>query len=119
MTCKYRFLLASTFVLALLSSPARAQTQPDDLKCLLLSNLYAKQATDEKLRAIALQASFFYLGRVSGPAAAIQSRMKEEAKALSTTDNGERMAACANAMVKRVGELSAGPEQAPAQPSGR
>lgn len=119
MTCKYRLLLAFPLTLALLPPvTAQAQSQPSDLRCLLLSNIYAKQAEDEKARAAALQASFFYLGRVTGPAADIRARLSEEAKSLSP-NGGDAMAACANAMVKRAEELSAGTQPRPAQPEGR
>jgi hypothetical protein len=120
MTCKYRFLLAFPLTLALLPAvPAQAQGQPSDVKCLLLSNIYAKQADDEKARAAALQATFFYLGRVTGPVADVQARLKEEAKTLPSGNNGDAMAACANAMVKRADELSAATQPKPAQTEGR
>ena len=118
--CKYRLLLAFPLTLALLPpATAQAQSQPSDVRCLLLSNLYAKQAEDEKARATARQASFFYLGRVTGPAADIRARLSDEAKTLSSTNGGDAMAACANAMVKRAEELAAGTQPRPAQPEGR
>ncbi len=119
MTCTNRFLLAFPLTLALLPAvPAQAQSQPSDIKCLVLSNLYAKQATEERIRTVALQASFFYLGRVTGPAAAVQARLKDEAESLSSTENGDAMAACANAMVRRAEDL-AGAQSGPAPLQGR
>lgn len=120
MTCPYRFLLAFPLALALLPPvTAQAQSQPSDVKCLLLSNIYAKQADDEKARAAALQASFFYLGRVTGPAADLRARLSAEAKTLSSTENGDAMAACANAMVKRAEELSTATQPRAAPVEGR
>jgi hypothetical protein len=52
-------------------------------------------------------------------AAQIQARLAEEAKNLSATDNGQAMAACANAMVKRADELATATDPKPVQPEGR
>ena len=114
MTRKFYGLLALPTALAA-AVPAPAQTQPSDIKCLLLSNMYANRAEDEKARATALQASFFYLGRVYGPVAQIQARLQEEAKALSPTGNADEMAACANAMVRRAEELATDVKPKPAE----
>lgn len=121
-TNKFRFLLAFPLTLALLptvAAQAQSPSQPSDVKCLLLSNIYAKQAEDDKARATALQASFFYLGRVTGPAADVKARLTAEAKALSSPNNGDAMAACANAMVRRAGEISGAAQSSTAQPEGR
>ena len=120
MTCNLRFLATFPLAVALLpTGAAQAQSQPSDVKCLLLSNLYAKQAGDEKARATALQASFFYLGRVSGPGATVKARLNDEAKTLSSNNAGDAMAACVKAMVQRAGELSGATQPSAAQPEGR
>jgi hypothetical protein len=84
----------------------QAQGQPSDVKCLLLSNLYAKAATDEKAKTTALQASFFYLGRMTGPAGELQSRLLEEAKTIDPQKSSDAMEACAKAMVARAAQVS-------------
>jgi hypothetical protein len=80
----------------------------------LLSNLYAKAATDEKAKTTALQASFFYLGRMTGPAPELQARLLEEAKTIDPAKSSDAMEACAKAMVARAAQLGTSSSTRPA-----
>ena len=60
-----KFFAAGLLTLALVS-PAAAQSVPDDLRCFMLSNIFARTDKDDKRRMIAAQASIFYLGRLDG-----------------------------------------------------
>lgn len=105
-----RTFLASAIALASLAAvPVQAQDQPNDAKCLLVSNMFSKGAEDEKARDTAMRASFFYLGRVTGSAAEVKARLVTEAKALSPQNSAPIMTACANAMVARAEQLSGSP----------
>lgn len=97
---------AAAGLLSLHGFSAQAQDGPSDVKCLLLSNLYAKAATDEKAKTTALQASFFYLGRMTGPAPEVQARLLAEAKTIDPAKSSGTMEACAKAMVARAAQLS-------------
>lgn len=58
--------------------PAAAQSLPDDVRCLALSNAFAKSATEEPARDAASRALIFYLGRLDarGDPQAVRSAMQ-------------------------------------------
>ena len=58
--------------------PAAAQSIPDDVRCLALSNAFAKSSTEEPAREAASRALLFYLGRLDarGDAPAVRSAMQ-------------------------------------------
>ena len=58
--------------------PAAAQSIPDDVRCLALSNAFAKSATEEPAREAASRALLFYLGRLDarGDPQAVRSAMQ-------------------------------------------
>lgn len=63
---------------AAVAIPAAAQSIPDDVRCLELSNAFAKSATEEPAREAASRALLFYLGRLDarGNPQAIKSAMQ-------------------------------------------
>lgn len=58
--------------------PAAAQSIPDDVRCLALSNAFAKSATEEPAREAASRALIFYLGRLDarGDPQAVKTAMQ-------------------------------------------
>ncbi|MDP9057793.1 MAG: hypothetical protein M3N34_10805 [Pseudomonadota bacterium] len=48
--------------------PVSAQSVPDDMRCFVLSNLFAKAAKDPRGRTVAAENALFYLGRLDGKA---------------------------------------------------
>ena len=50
------------------AAPVCAQSVPDDVRCFILSNVFAKSDKDDKRRALSAQATIFYLGRLDGRA---------------------------------------------------
>ena len=56
-----RTFAAGLLILGLVSS-AQAQTVPDDVRCLLLSNMFAKQGGNERGRQVAAQSLLFFAG---------------------------------------------------------
>lgn len=79
---------------------ASAQSLPDDTRCFLLSNAFAKQATDPKARQIAVAAVTFYLGRLDAKADAnaIADSVKREGHSIDPKQSGPMMSACAQRM---------------------
>jgi hypothetical protein len=90
----------STFVaglvLAGLAAPALAQSVPDDVRCLMLSNVFAKKAKEARGREAAAQALLFYVGRLDGRADphAITAAMRAQGRIDEHTASTE-MGACA------------------------
>ena len=58
--------------------PTAAQTIPDDVRCMALSNAFAKSAAEEPAREAASRALLFYLGRLDarGDPQAIKNAMQ-------------------------------------------
>jgi len=58
--------------------PTAAQSIPDDVRCLALSNAFAKSAADEQAREAASRALIFYLGRLDarGDPQAVRNAMQ-------------------------------------------
>ena len=92
-------LAAMAFVVTT-ASPASAQSVPDDVRCFLLSNGFAKQATDPKARQVAVASLTFYLGRLDGKAdaATIANTVRREGPAIDPKSAGAQMIACASRM---------------------
>lgn len=85
------------FVGLALAAPAAAQGLKDDVRCLLLSGVFAKTAKDEKGKQIARSTGVFFLGRVDGRADAktLTEAVQAERKAIDPKTAGPLMDACA------------------------
>jgi len=77
--------------------PASAQTVPDDVRCLMLSNFFTKAATDDRAKQVARQTLIFYLGRLDGRATpqALTAAMRAQAPTIDPKAAGPAMNACA------------------------
>ena len=86
--------VAAGLVLAGMAIPAAAQTIPDDVRCLALSNAFAKSATEEAARDAASRSLIFYLGRLDArqDPAAIRSAM--QASKIDPKTAPDQMSAC-------------------------
>ncbi len=89
--------IAIAILLASLAFPARAETVQDDVRCILLSGIFIKQAKDEKGKQIARLTGAFYLGRIDGRAdtQALTDLLSAQSKALDPKTAGPQMDACA------------------------
>lgn len=76
------------------AAPAKAPNR--DVRCLMLSNLFAKAAPDAKGKEAAGQARLFYLGRVSSrfSQTQLESAMGAEASAIAPAKVGAEMNTC-------------------------
>ena len=81
---------------AITATPASAQAL-NDVRCLLVSNLFAKGAKDPKQRTIAEVSKYYYLGRIQGRmnAAQLKAQALAQAKSLTPATAGTAMTACA------------------------
>ena len=106
------------FVLLLLvagvASPLSAQTVPEDVRCMLLSNIFAKFAKDEKVRSAAAQNLAFFIGRLDARAdpQGIASAIRTQAASIDAKTNGPAMDACASRMARASQSLQALGERA-------
>jgi hypothetical protein len=104
---------ASKFAIALLIagslSPASAQSVPEDVRCMLLSNIFAKGASDEKARNVAGQNLAFYIGRLEGRAnpQAIATAMRAQASSIDPKTSGPAMDACASRLARAAQSIQA------------
>jgi hypothetical protein len=90
-----------------MATPAPAQTVADDVQCLVLSNAFAKGASEEAAKQSAARTLVFYLGRLDAHAdpQAVKSAMqalKVDPKTASTA-----MTACATRFQHAVQALQA------------
>jgi hypothetical protein len=96
--------MAATAFIALLASTGSTLAAPavsdDDVRCFLLSNAFAKSATDPKARATAAATLTFYLGRLDGRAspAVIAATIKRVGPTIDPKAAGPQMGACAQRM---------------------
>jgi hypothetical protein len=101
---------------AVLVTPAPAVAQAsNDVKCLLVSNLFSKASKDAKARQVAEVSKYYYLGRVYGRLSEAQLKAQIVAlqKTVTTANAGPTMNGCARAMqaaasaIQRVSQQSA------------
>ena len=88
-----RFALAATALLSL-SSAATAQSATD-ARCVILSNVFAKQAKDDDARKLAEASMYFYLGRIGhATSAQVKAQFDQQSKTITDTNAGGLMADC-------------------------
>jgi hypothetical protein len=89
--------IAAALLLLTASAPVFAQSVPDDARCLVLSNAFAKGATDTRARQAAAQSMIFYLGRLDGRAAprVIADAMRAQSDKIDPKTASSEMNACA------------------------
>ena len=101
--------LAVALLIVGIVSPASAQTVPEDVRCMLLSNVFAKGASDEKVRNGATQNLAFYIGRLDGRAdpQGIASAIRTQASSIDPKTAGPAMDACASRMARAAQSIQA------------
>jgi hypothetical protein len=112
-----RTFAAGLLILGLVSS-AQAQTVPDDVRCLLLSNMFAKQGGNERGRQVAAQSLLFFAGRLDARAntQAVTAAMRAQRSAIDAKTASTGMSACAvrvqraQQMLQAAGRAAAPPK---------
>ena len=88
-----RLAIAATALLSL-GSAAAAQSATD-ARCVILSNVFAKQAKDDNARKLAEASMYFYLGRIGHSSSAqVKAQFDQQSKTISDTNAGGLMADC-------------------------
>ena len=94
---------------ALMAAPALAQTAEQDVRCLIVSNIFSQTEKDAGKRQVANAARLFYLGRVdariAGPA--LRNTLVAQAKGITAENAGPAMTACARSMQGKMAALQA------------
>ncbi len=77
-------------------SPAAAQSVPQDVRCLMISNLYAQASNDQRARQVALESLLFFTGRLDGRADArtITNTMRAQAATINPATSAPEMNTC-------------------------
>ena len=78
------------------ASPTVAQTVPQDVRCLLLSNAFGQAGTDDRAKQVARQSLIYFLGRIDGraDAAAITAAVRAQAATIDQKTAATDMNAC-------------------------
>lgn len=89
-----KILLPSAFLCA--SGVVHAGSPVSDVRCLLVSNIFANSATDARARQAASAASAFYMGRIDGrvSSAALEAALISEQKLITRANSSRDMQAC-------------------------
>ena len=113
---------------ALLASavPAAAQTATE-ARCIVLSNVFAKEGKDANAQKLAEVSLYFYLGRVGPQASTAQLKalLDQQARTITDANAGTLMGECVKTVQAKLQLLSNVAAQAqpaakpPAQPQGR
>jgi hypothetical protein len=94
---------------ALMAAPATAQTAEQDVRCLIVSNIFSQSEKDAAKRQVASAARLFYLGRVdariAGPT--LKNSLVAQAKGITSENAGPAMTACARSMQGKMAALQA------------
>ena len=109
---------------ALLASAGTASAQSaGDIRCIVVSNAFASQATDSNEKKVAESALYFYLGRVGDglTPALLKSLLDTETKGLSEKTAGAEMDKCVAAIQAKIKMMQdlAPPPAAAQKPEGR
>jgi hypothetical protein len=92
----------------LLAGKASAQGTASDVRCLVVSNAYAKGANDPKAQEIAKSARLFYGGRLSmRDVGGIGRELAAQQKQITPANAGPIMNSCAQEMSRSLGALEA------------
>lgn len=89
--------IAASVFLLVTGAPAFAQSVPADVRCLVISNVFAQRATTAVSRESAAKSMLFYLGRLDGRAdsASIITAMRALGGKIDHTTAPAEMSACA------------------------
>jgi hypothetical protein len=123
-----RFAIAIAFLATGGTAAAQSAT---DARCILLSNVFAKQSKDANAQKTAEASFYFYLGRIGNQATAAQMKalFDQQSKTITDANAGGLMGECAKGVQAKMqlmqslagqAQPAAKPQQPkPTQPQGR
>jgi hypothetical protein len=103
---KFRSFLIALALGASASAPAAAQNGTDSARCFLVANLFAAEGAEED-KAPAVQASIFYLGRLTGTPAQLETQFSSLVRSITAATSAPLMQACLNEMSRRANDVKA------------
>jgi hypothetical protein len=99
MTMKAGFLVGGLFAVSTLFTPlvANAQSTNEDVRCLMVSSVFARIAKDDNTRRASAMTGAFYLGRLNGriSPAALTAAIKSQDNGMPAKQAEPIMRACA------------------------
>ena len=108
--------LSIALAAATVPAAAEAQSVADDVRCLMVSNVFAKAATEAKAKQIAQSAKLFYGGRASQLSMGdLKEAMAAQQARIDAANAGETMKACAQAMDKSLKSIQSAGQGVQAQ----
>jgi hypothetical protein len=114
-------LLIVTAGALLMTSGAATAQSATDIKCMILSNVFAKNSKDAESQKAAEAALYFYLGRVPDGATSTQLKtlLDAQGKALTDATAGAMMNACVKTIENKVQMLQSLAPPPAKKPEGR
>lgn len=99
------------------AAPAIAQTADQDVRCMIVANIFANAEKDASKRQVAGAARLFYLGRVDArmSGAGLKAALIAQAKTVTPENAGPAMTACARSMQGKMAALQAIGQSTPAK----
>lgn len=100
---------------ACIASPALSQTAEQDVRCLMVSNIFSQTEKEAGKRQVASAARLFYLGRVDArvSGANLKATLAAQAKTITPENAGPAMTACARSMQGKMSALQGFAQPAP------
>lgn len=114
-----RLFVAIAALAGMAPAQALAQDMNGNIRCLIVSNLFAKSSKEAKAKEIAGSAMLFYGGRVSNLSnAQIETGLLAQRKQVTAENAAKTMNECAQAMNRAVQKIEAAGQKVKA-PAGR
>ncbi|WP_420141747.1 hypothetical protein [Sphingomonas sp.] len=90
-------IIAAALVTAAGAAALPAQTIDRDVRCLMVSNVFAQAEKDAKKKQLALASSFFFMGRIDGrlQPSQLKTQLQAQARTLNNKTIGQTMDGCA------------------------
>ena len=102
-----------------LAAPVAAQTIDQDVKCMMVSNVFATQEKDPQRKQVAQASALYYFGRVDArlPVGQLQAKILALRSSLTKDNIGPTMNGCAKQLTDRQRALQAVAQNAPTGPA--
>ena len=108
-------ILAVALAATVAPAAAGAQSAGDDVRCLMVSNIFARTTTEARAKQVAQSAKLFYGGRASQLTAAELEAAMVAQKTRIGADAGAIMKACAQSMDRSLKNIQSAGQRVQAQ----
>jgi hypothetical protein len=94
-----KFCLAAAATAAFLAAGPAAAANAEDVRCFMLSNLFAQKAATDQAKKLAQASGFYYLGKLQGMSdAELRRLIAEQQKQITQATASRDMQTCAKAV---------------------